>query len=149
MIHFAICVLMLYNSGGTAVPGLFRSRSLPQLLYATDSGLGSFSDGGQPQNNTQRSQGDFRQLLTLKQHYYLEGGWGWVIFVIAIIVQTLTHGLQVGYGIMVCECEKKFGSGVVYLAGMRRILLYLPYITPTRTSFTWKAKAEMNSHEGR
>lgn len=114
-----MCFYVLYGSG-TAVPGLFRSRSLPQLLYATDSGVGSFSDGGQPQNNNQRSHNDFRPLLTLKQHYYLEGGWGWVVFTISIVVQMLAHGLQVGgSGILIRECEKKFGSGIVYIAGMR------------------------------
>lgn len=107
---------MLDNSG-IAVPGLFRSRSLPQLLYGTDSGVGSFSDGGQQPVNVQRSQGDFKQLLTLKQHYYPEGGWGWVIVCCAVIVQTLTHGLQVGSGVLVRECVRKFGPDVTYSAG--------------------------------
>lgn len=107
---------MLDNSG-IAVPGLFRSRSLPQLLYGTDSGVGSFSDGGQQPNNAQRSQGDFRQLLTLKQHYYPEGGWGWVIVFCAVIVQTLTHGLQVGSGMLASQCVRRFGVAVVYPAG--------------------------------
>lgn len=117
---------MLDNSGIVA-PGLFRSRSLPQLLYGTDSGVGSFSDGGggggggcgggQQQGNAHRSQGDFKQLLTLKQHYYPEGGWGWVIMCCAIAVQTLTHGLQIGSGVLVRECVRKFGPGVTYSAG--------------------------------
>ncbi|KAK7605250.1 hypothetical protein V9T40_007108 [Parthenolecanium corni] len=100
-----------------AVPGLFRSRSLPQLLYGTDSGVCSFSDGGQPQGNVQRSQGDFRQLLTLKQHYYPEGGWGWVIVFCALCVQTMTHGLQFGSGVLVAECVRKFGPKIVDSAG--------------------------------
>ncbi len=110
---------MLDNSGiGIAVPGLFKSRSLPQLLYGTDSGVGSFSDGGgQQQGNTQRSQGDFRQLLTLKQHYYPEGGWGWVIVFCALCVQTFNHGLQMGFGVLVAACVRQFGTGVHDSAG--------------------------------
>lgn len=117
----------MLDSSGIAVPGLFRSRSLPQLLCGTDSGVGSFSDGGQRANNVQRSQGDFRQLLTLKQHYYPEGGWGWVIIFCAVIVQMLTHGLQVGSGVLVSQCIRTFGVNIVYLAG-RIEFYFLPRV---------------------
>lgn len=112
----------MLNNSGIAVPGLFRSRSLPHLLYGTDSGVGSFSDGGQQPGNAQRSQGDFRQLLTLKQHYYPEGGWGWVIVCCAMLVQTLTHGLQVGSGVLIPECIRKFGSGAILLSGRKKYI---------------------------
>jgi hypothetical protein len=54
---------------------LYRSRSLPQLHT-----LGSYSEplrrgaGG----GTRLVAAEVRQLLTLKQHYYPAGGWGWV-----------------------------------------------------------------------
>ena len=35
-----------------------------------------------------------KDLRTLKQHYYPEGGWGWVILTVSLCVQMLVHGMQ-------------------------------------------------------
>ena len=35
-----------------------------------------------------------KNLRTLKQHYYPEGGWGWVIVLVTLCVQIISHGLQ-------------------------------------------------------
>ena len=35
-----------------------------------------------------------KELRTLKQHYYPEGGWGWVIVLVTLCVQIISHGLQ-------------------------------------------------------
>ena len=37
-----------------------------------------------------------KDLRTLKQHYYPEGGWGWVVLAVALAVQALAHGAQLG-----------------------------------------------------
>lgn len=112
-------------SSGVAVPGLYRSRSLPHL-YAGDSGVGSFSEGAQapgPPNKTGGLVAELRQLLTLKQHYYPEGGWGWVVVTCSVMVQILTHGLHVGSGVLVYETIKKFGTEITMPAGKRTLLL--------------------------
>lgn len=36
-----------------------------------------------------------KELRTLKQHYYPEGGWGWVIVLVTLCVMIISHGLQV------------------------------------------------------
>ena len=36
---------------------------------------------------------------TFRQHYYPEGGWGWVICLCAILVQIFTSGIQLSFGI--------------------------------------------------
>ena len=36
-----------------------------------------------------------KDLRTLKQHYYPEGGWGYVLVVVTLIVQVLVHGAQI------------------------------------------------------
>ena len=36
-----------------------------------------------------------RELRTLKQHYYPEGGWGWVVVVVACLVHLLVNGTQI------------------------------------------------------
>lgn len=96
----------------TARP-LFRSRSLPQLHR-----LGGF--GAPPAKPAPRLvAADVRQLLTLKQHYYPEGGWGWVVVVVGVLVQLLSHGLHVAYGVLLVETVRRFGGvdGVVTPAG--------------------------------
>lgn len=116
------------NNVCTGPPGLYRSRSLPGLLlYANnDSGVGSFSDGGggPPPAAAQCVRhvktvlaNDFKQLLTLKQHYYPEGGWGWIIVCCGLIVQTLSHGLHTAGGVFVPECIRRFGPPIAQQAG--------------------------------
>ncbi|VVC32201.1 Hypothetical protein CINCED_3A011425 [Cinara cedri] len=128
-------------------PGLFRSRSLPHLL-GNDSGVGgSFSDGGCPDGGgglhhlhggaplpghcSSKSQpaglsglGDVRQLVTLKQHYYPEGGWGWVVAAVAVAAHLLAHGLHLAAGIFVQELVDKFGPGTVVPAGYVVTIIY-------------------------
>jgi hypothetical protein len=93
---------------------LYRSRSLPQLHT-----VGSYSEplrrgvGG----GTRLVAAEVRQLLTLKQHYYPEGGWGWVVVVVGMLVQLLSHGLHVASGVLVGEVVRRFGGGVVTPAG--------------------------------
>lgn len=130
------------SGGGGSGRGLFRSRSLPHLL-GNDSGVGgSFSDGGCPDGvhhggaplpgHCSKSQpaglsglGDIRQLVTLKQHYYPEGGWGWVVAAVAVAAHLLTHGLHLASGVFVQELVHKFGPGTVVPAGTVQYIIFL------------------------
>ncbi|KAK9701176.1 Major Facilitator Superfamily [Popillia japonica] len=97
-----------------------RSQSLPHLSQH-DSGLGSYYGGSgadEPQaSRADRLVADLRQLLTLKQHYYPEGGWGWVVLVVGVLVHLLSHGLLVSYGLFYLETVKKFGVPITQTAG--------------------------------
>lgn len=63
---------------------------------------------------------------TIKQHYYPEGGWGWLIVVCAVVVQCLNHGIQLSWGIIELEVRKKFvkatltDTGVYVTADLRK-----------------------------
>lgn len=54
---------------------------------------------------------------TLKQHYYPEGGWGWFIVLIAVVVQTLNHGVQMASGTLLPLILKRFPTATYKSAG--------------------------------
>ncbi|KAG8227064.1 hypothetical protein J437_LFUL008503 [Ladona fulva] len=60
---------------------------------------------------------ELRQLLTLKQHYYPEGGWGWVVVWASVAVHALSHGLHVAFGILLQETMKKFPTAGLVRTG--------------------------------
>ncbi|XP_059083393.1 monocarboxylate transporter 2-like isoform X1 [Tigriopus californicus] len=39
-----------------------------------------------------------KDLRTLKQHYYPEGGWGWLLVLVTFLVQGIVHGAQISIG---------------------------------------------------
>ncbi|KFM73495.1 Monocarboxylate transporter 7, partial [Stegodyphus mimosarum] len=53
---------------------------------------------------------DNLKISTIRQHYYPEGGWGWVICACAFAINLLTHGLLLSYGILYQEVIKEFGE---------------------------------------
>uniref|UniRef100_A0A182SEC1 Monocarboxylate transporter n=1 Tax=Anopheles maculatus TaxID=74869 RepID=A0A182SEC1_9DIPT len=51
---------------------------------------------------------DLRQLITLKQHYYPEGGWGWLVTYIGILINCIAHGLQLSAGVFLLQTAHIF-----------------------------------------
>jgi len=47
---------------------------------------------------------------TIRQHYYPEGGWGWVILLCSLSVQVLSHGLQLSFGVLLLSIVKRWAS---------------------------------------
>ncbi|XP_046644820.1 monocarboxylate transporter 3-like isoform X3 [Daphnia pulicaria] len=45
---------------------------------------------------------------TIRQHYYPEGGWGWLVVGAAFLVQVLTTGLQLAFGVMAAQIARHF-----------------------------------------
>lgn len=60
---------------------------------------------------------DNLKISTIRQHYYPEGGWGWVICVCAFAINALTYGLLLSYGIFSREVVKEFGEEYAEQAG--------------------------------
>ena len=65
---------------------------------------------------------------TFRQHYYPEGGWGWVIIICATVVQILTSGIQLSFGILYIHCLKMFGQESVMSTGNFLFLTPFYYI---------------------
>lgn len=100
---------------------LCRSRSLPRLSVH-DSGVACSGNeqspaAGHPHNSKQQLAADLRQLHTLKQHYYPEGGWGWVVLFAGMLVQMLSHGVHGSSGILLRQVADKFGQRVYLETG--------------------------------
>lgn len=91
---------------------LFRSKSLPRLSMH-DSGVAC---SGNEQihvavapHSSKQWVADLKQLHTLKQHYYPEGGWGWIVVFAGVLVQVLSHGIHGSNGVFLQQVANKFG----------------------------------------
>ena len=49
-----------------------------------------------------------RRIASIFQHYYPEGGWGYVILLCGLLVQVFAHGLQLSYGMLFPIVTKMF-----------------------------------------
>lgn len=78
---------------------------------------------GQDKAATEGLVAELRQLITLRQHYYPEGGWGWLVLASSLAVQILSHGLQLGAGVLPIHIQEKFGPKHPTLTGILDIFL--------------------------
>ena len=60
-----------------------------------------------------------KELRTLKQHYYPEGGWGWLISLITFLVQMISVGFPVGLAIFVMDLSQPVVMARKIEEGMR------------------------------
>lgn len=74
------------------------------------------------QISTPQIASQLNQRRLLCRHYYPEGGWGWVIATVGVIVQILTHGIQLSYSQLIIPTSKKFHIPPVHSAG--KLTLY-------------------------
>lgn len=99
----------------TTAAALRRCQSLPRLS-AHDSGVACSDHAPAPPDQMHAAPrqlvADLRQLLTLRQHYYPEGGWGWVVLLVGLLVQILSHGTHGAVGVFLQQVEVRFGSHV-------------------------------------
>lgn len=127
---------MSFSSNDTMRPlAMQRSQSLPHLNSREDSGVGLSGTGScsginnmgyesssqhKPHRHNRhyrnelkipygaRLVADLRQLMTLRQHYYPEGGWGWLLTVIGFTIHCICHGLHLSAGVFMMEMAHVF-----------------------------------------
>ena len=69
-------------------------------------------------------------IRTLKQHYYAEGGWGWIIVLVTLCVQMISHGLQVNLAMYLMAVPKssiisrRLLNGSVEQSGKNTVVYY-------------------------
>uniref|UniRef100_A0A182X5B0 Uncharacterized protein n=1 Tax=Anopheles quadriannulatus TaxID=34691 RepID=A0A182X5B0_ANOQN len=54
---------------------------------------------------------------TIKQHYYPEGGWGWIIVLVGVLVHVLTHGLQTAVGVVILAVGRTYRIESIIVTG--------------------------------
>ena len=70
-----------------------------------------------------------RRIASIFQHYYPEGGWGYVILLCGFLVQILTHGLQLSFGIFLPIIFHRFRiSDPVQIGKQERVINTFNYI---------------------
>ena len=50
------------------------------------------------------------KAATIRQHYYPEGGWGYIVLLSAFLVNMLAHGLQLSGGVLLLPIQRRWSS---------------------------------------
>ena len=59
------------------------------------------------------------KAATIRQHYYPEGGWGYIVLLSAFLVNILAHGLQLSFGVLLLAIQRRWGSQVSPVAASK------------------------------
>ncbi|GFR05338.1 uncharacterized protein TNCT_377971 [Trichonephila clavata] len=92
---------------GDGIELLDKDRTAVAPVRKTRSGTSSSGSSMKPSLSSRL---DNLKISTIRQHYYPEGGWGWVICACAFVINMLTTGLLLSYGILYREVIKEFGE---------------------------------------
>ena len=57
-----------------------------------------------------RSKRDDEKQATIRQHYYPEGGWGYIVLLSAFLANVLAHGLQLSFGVLLLAIQRRWAS---------------------------------------
>ncbi|KAL1436124.1 hypothetical protein MTO96_010869 [Rhipicephalus appendiculatus] len=88
-----------------------------QFKTKQDQQQGRSDSFGRPERPSSRSDpqrplssAEQRIAAAIRQHYYPEGGWGWVVCVCVCLVNALSWGMQLNYGVMHAAAVQQFGE---------------------------------------
>lgn len=101
------------NSAVPITPKMMRRRFSEQLILE-----GGFGSAGESENLIDHPENDSftainaRKKITLKKHYYPEGGWGYVIVIVTILAHIVSHGLQLTSGLLINPMMTQFQQTV-------------------------------------
>ena len=71
---------------------------------------------------TKRKKREEMKQATIRQHYYPEGGWGFVVLTVAVLVQIISHGLQLSFGIFSLAIIRRWDESDTLAVGKKIIL---------------------------
>jgi len=91
---------------------------------------------------TKRKRKEEMKQATIRQHYYPEGGWGFVVVIVAIIVQIITHGLQLSFGILILAIKRRWpDAGYVQITSLGSLCMAIGLIMSPLTVGVCKRKS--------
>ncbi|XP_045125232.1 monocarboxylate transporter 10-like isoform X3 [Portunus trituberculatus] len=104
---------------------LLRSQSLPaysgvqgpQCAEPPQDSFHGQGDSGPPESSDEAPRRRRDTRATIMQHYYPEGGWGWVVVAVAAVVHLLAHGLHTAYGALLGLTLANFSTQQPVLVG--------------------------------
>lgn len=117
-VHVNAAFIGRKNSTIPITPKMMRRRFSEQLIL--EGGLGSVGESENlfdHRENAEEAEESFtainaRKKITLNKHYYPEGGWGYVIIIITILVHLISHGLQLASGLLMSPTMTRFEQTV-------------------------------------
>ena len=59
-------------------------------------------------NTRRKRKQEEQKQATIRQHYYPEGGWGYVVVLVGFLVQAVAHGLQLAFGVLLIAVLRRF-----------------------------------------
>ncbi|XP_066984132.1 monocarboxylate transporter 10-like isoform X2 [Macrobrachium rosenbergii] len=110
------------TSGGTRDSGVvvvqcdqasFASDARSSLLGDLNSGVACSeapSEANEEEEENHKNNDDPNKKATIGRHYYPEGGWGWIILTMALLVQISSHGFHQATGLLILHMVKEFPS---------------------------------------
>ena len=67
-----------------------------------------------------------RRIAGLFQHYYPEGGWGYVVLACGMAVQAVAHGAQLSFGVLALMAWRRWGGrGIADFADTGRTVIFI------------------------
>ncbi|XP_048513586.1 monocarboxylate transporter 10-like isoform X3 [Athalia rosae] len=104
------------DSGASVTPKMLRRRFSEQLIL--EGGLTRYVDPADREEEDETEESlttmNARKRITLKKHYYPEGGWGFTVLLVAVLIQLLCHGLQTGNGPFMVFVAERFAKPIVH-----------------------------------
>ena len=85
-----------------------------------------------------------RRIASIFQHYYPEGGWGYVILLCGFLVQIFTHGLQLSFGIFLPIIFHRFRMSDPVQIGKKYINNKVPFRVPLFVMFYAKLQTVLS-----
>ena len=143
------------NNGGVDIPSGVLGSDLPSGFlehYGLDGPLDVYPDEGDEEEreplksvsgrfggirdgplasvtsiNTKKKRKEELKQATIRQHYYPEGGWGYIVVVVAFLVQVIAHGFQMSIGILLLWIIQRWGHDRFIDSGKSSTLHFLTF----------------------
>jgi hypothetical protein len=98
------------------------AAAAPAEVFEALVAMPSVSGGGKSVSSANKS---FRSVCqtkqaTIRQHYYPEGGWGYVVVLVTFLVQVIAHGFHMSLGVLLTVLVRRWGEDTLEESGKKK-----------------------------